>query len=350
MFVDISGSTTEATALLRSRGAGDLDHPGGTLLAHLDRVRQRLSEWGARPELQLAGLCHAFYGTDGFATGLLPLERRAELAAVIGTEAEALVYFYASCDRSASYATLADADAAFRDRFTGVTYTPSLAQRQDFAELTAVNELDLARGDAAFRARWGGELLRLFTRWRGLLSEAAWADAREVLTLRDGERLDFLQGLERGQVVAGVVSHIASFGVTFVELGGVEAQMNIPEVSWSPVDSPADVIREGEELPFTVLGVDMSRERVSLSLKDLTPDPMRELARTRLGDVVPGRVTKVMEWGAFVEVQEGIVGLVPHDDLAGSELRPGDEVDVEIAAINVHLRQVRLGLSTRPAR
>ncbi|WP_371413854.1 DUF6817 domain-containing protein [Streptomyces lunaelactis] len=185
--MDISGSTKEAVALLREHGAEGMPHPGGTLLAHLDRVRQRLSQWGARPELQLAGLCHAFYGTDGFAHALLPLDRRSELAAVIGTEAEELVYFYASCDRRASYATLADEDAAFRDRFTGGTYPPSRARRRDFAELTAVNELDLARADGAFRTRHGASLLRLFTQWRPLLSDAAWADVRDVLVPRGKE-------------------------------------------------------------------------------------------------------------------------------------------------------------------
>jgi predicted RNA-binding protein with RPS1 domain len=342
--VDISVSTREAVALLREQGAEGIEHPGGTLLSHLERVRERLAAWGARPALQLAGLCHAFYGTDGFAASLLPLERRGELAAVIGAEAGELVYFYASCDRGASYATLADEGAAFRDRFTGETYTPSLRRRQDFAELTAANELDLARANESFRAEWGGELLRLFTRWRRLLSDAAWEDAREVLVLRGEERQAFLRGLERGDVRTGVVSHIASFGVTFVELGGVEAQMNIPEVSWSRMDHLSDVLREGQELAFTVLGVDMSRERVSLSLKDLAPDPMREFARTRLGDVMSGRVTKVAPVGVFVDVWEGVEGLVPVDDLAGRELQPGDEVDVEISAINVNLRRVRLAL------
>lgn len=185
--MDISGSAREAVALLRKHGAEGMEHPGGTLLAHLDRVRQRLSEWGARPELQLAGLSHAFYGTDGFANALLPLEERSQLAAVIGTEAEELVYFYASCDRELSYGTLADEDAAFRDRFTGGTYTPPPGRRQDFAELTAANELDLARVSDTFRVEWGGELLGLFTRWRPLLSEAAWQDVRDLLVLRDEE-------------------------------------------------------------------------------------------------------------------------------------------------------------------
>lgn len=137
--------------------------------------------WGARPALQLAGLCHAFYGTDGLATALLPLDRRAELTAAIGTEAEAIVYFYASCDRKAAYPALADADGPFRDRFTDRVHVPEPGPRRDFAELSAANELDLARIDPAFREKWRAELLALFTRFRPLLSGPAWSDCRAVL-------------------------------------------------------------------------------------------------------------------------------------------------------------------------
>ncbi|MGP4084020.1 DUF6817 domain-containing protein [Streptomyces sp. KR55] len=168
-------------ALLWQLGAESLPHPGGALLVHLDRVRTRLAGWGARPALQLAGLCHACYGTDGFPEPLLPLDRRTDLATVIGAEAEAIVYFYAACDRTATYPSLANPAAPFHDRFTGAAQTPSLALRRDFAELTVANELDLADHDAAFRERWGGELLALFTRIRPLLSEAAWDDCRAVL-------------------------------------------------------------------------------------------------------------------------------------------------------------------------
>ncbi|MFJ3175478.1 DUF6817 domain-containing protein [Streptomyces roseus] len=196
-----------ALALLRELGAGDLDHPGGTLLAHLERVHARLGAWGARPALRLAGLCHACYGTDGFATALLPLARRGELAAVIGAEAEEIVYFYACCDRAASYPTLAADDPAvddpaadgpvgagaaddeavssvtpaFRDRFTGRIHSPGRQSRRDFAELSAANELDLAAIDPAFRAAHGPGLRALFTRLRGLLSEPARRDCRAVL-------------------------------------------------------------------------------------------------------------------------------------------------------------------------
>ncbi|MEU1105922.1 DUF6817 domain-containing protein [Streptomyces tibetensis] len=180
----MTASPTEsgpAVALLSGLGAADIAHPGGTLLAHLTRVQRQLAAWGARPALRLAGLCHAFYGTDGFPAALLPLDRRGVLAAAVGAEAEALVYLYAACDRGATYPTLADADGPFHDRFTGLSHIPEPQWRRDFAELSAANELDLARLDPAFRDRWGPELLSLFTRIRPLLSQPAWADCREVL-------------------------------------------------------------------------------------------------------------------------------------------------------------------------
>lgn len=84
----MSTPLVRARSLLEDLGAATLPHPGGTLLAHLWRVQSRLADWGARPALRLAGLCHACYGTDGFPTALLPLDRRAELAWVVGAEAE----------------------------------------------------------------------------------------------------------------------------------------------------------------------------------------------------------------------------------------------------------------------
>ena len=180
-------ATENALALLRATGADHLGHPGGTLLAHLLRVRDRLATWGAREALQLAGLCHAFYGTDGFAVSLLPLERRATLRTAVGAEAEALVYLYASCDRTVSYPVLADDGGALRDRFTGGTVTPAPARRRDVAELTAANELDLAERDADFRQRWGPGLVELFARWDALLGDPARRDCRRVLGAGEGE-------------------------------------------------------------------------------------------------------------------------------------------------------------------
>lgn len=178
---DSATPSDQALALLRELGAADIAHPGGTLLAHLQRVYDQLGTWGARPALRLAGLGHAFYGTDGFPTALLPLERRSELASAIGDEAEALVYLYASCDRKATYPRLTDTAAPFHDRFTGTTSVPERRLREDFAELTAANELDLLRISAEVRETWGEALRAMFTRFRPLLSEAAWTDCETVL-------------------------------------------------------------------------------------------------------------------------------------------------------------------------
>ncbi|MFJ3875909.1 DUF6817 domain-containing protein [Streptomyces sp. NPDC090077] len=171
-------------ALLKEVGAETTKHSGGTLLTHLLRVEALVASWGARPALRTAALCHAFYGTDGLPLVLLELSERDRLAEAIGTEAEELVYFYASCDREASYPGLAapdGAEATFRDRFTGEEFTPSPQQRRDFAELTVANELDLAKVNDSFRERNGAALQELFTRWEPLLSEATRREVTAVL-------------------------------------------------------------------------------------------------------------------------------------------------------------------------
>ena len=173
--------TEKALKLLRDAGAARIEHPGGTLLAHLQRVEALLGSWEARPALRAAGLCHACYGTDGFPVAPLDLDRRADLVDAIGVDAEALVYLYASCDRKAGYRTLSEGEGEFLDRFTGTGFRPSADQCRDLAELTAANELDLVAVNPGIRDRYGAALLGLFTRWRPLLSEAAWAHCRDLL-------------------------------------------------------------------------------------------------------------------------------------------------------------------------
>ncbi|WP_308354873.1 DUF6817 domain-containing protein [Streptomyces sp. Je 1-79] len=332
-----------ARDLLIARGADGLEHPGGTLLAHLDRVEARLADWDARDELRLAGLCHAFYGTDGFAGHLLPLEERGVLAAAIGEEAEALVYFYASCDREFSYEGVGNENGLFRDRFTGGTFTPTERRRRDFAELTAANELDVLRENRELWSRHGGGLLKLFTRWRSLLSEPAFEAARELLTLRGAEREAFLRGLERGEVRAGVVSQIERFGA-FVELGGLDGMVSVAELSWSHVDAISDVVGEGQEVTVEVLDVDMDRERIALSLKALEPDPMAAFARAGFAGIRAGTVTRVLPFGVCVKVAPGVEGLVHEKDLGGLAPREGDELSVEVTSVNLVTRRVALRL------
>jgi catechol 2,3-dioxygenase-like lactoylglutathione lyase family enzyme len=159
---------------LRTGGAAELRHPGGTLLDHLHRVRDLLAGWGADVDVQVAGLCHATYGTDGFEPSLLPLAERATLRGLIGERAEALVYLYASCDRSVVYPRIGrDEPVVFRDRFAEVEFTPEVGDLRAFLEITAANELDVLAHNESLAARHGAGLYRLFTRAGALLSSRA---------------------------------------------------------------------------------------------------------------------------------------------------------------------------------
>lgn len=180
MVGEESGIATVVESLA-SCGANEIPHPGGTLLAHLERVHALLGEWGARSVVRLAGLCHAYYGTDGFPTALGDMAQREELAAIIGEEPERLVYFYACCDRRFSYPHLGEQEGPFKDRFTGTVLCPPLRLRRDFAELTAANELDIMQVNSDLRAQYGPGLLRLFTSWRKLLSDPAWRAVQTTL-------------------------------------------------------------------------------------------------------------------------------------------------------------------------
>ncbi|MFJ2888225.1 DUF6817 domain-containing protein [Streptomyces sp. NPDC087305] len=161
-------------AFLRDRGADAMPHPGGTLLTHLGRVQGLLAEWGADAAVQTAGLCHATYGTDGFAPNLLPVADRATLIALIGERAEALVYLYASCDRGAVYPRVdGTTEFAFRDRFTGRELSPPADQLRAFLDITAANELDVLGHNTELAERYGPGLHALLTRAGTLLSPAA---------------------------------------------------------------------------------------------------------------------------------------------------------------------------------
>ena len=159
-----------------------VDHPGGNLFDHLVRVSDLLGSWGAEEDIRLAGLCHAFYGTDGFRTSLLELDQRPRLAGVIGDRAEGWVYLYASCDRGAVYPGLSGSGPVqFRDRFTGESFVIGEADARAFVELMAANELDLATVNDDFALQFGADLLALFRSARDRLSEPAWDACSRVL-------------------------------------------------------------------------------------------------------------------------------------------------------------------------
>ena len=164
-------------------------------------------------------------------------------------------------------------------------------------------------------------------------------------------RTNFLQTLQKGQVRSGVVSSIVNFGA-FVDLGGVDGLVHVSELSWKHIVHPSEVVEVGQEVTVEVLEVDFDRERVSLSLKATQEDPWQAFARTHaIGQVVPGKVTKLVPFGAFVRVEDGIEGLVHiselatrHVDLAEQVVSVGEEVFVKIIDIDMDRRRISLSL------
>ena len=179
-----------------------------------------------------------------------------------------------------------------------------------------------------------------------VLSRRAWLEQTQSEV-----RQTFLNTLQKGQVRKGVVSSIVNFGA-FVDLGGVDGLVHVSELSWKHIDHPSEVVEVGQEVTVEVLDVDMERERVSLSLKATQEDPWQQFARThQIGQVVPGRVTKLVPFGAFVRVEEGIEGLVHISELAERHVeipeqvvQVGDEIFVKIIDIDLERRRISLSL------
>jgi|SRR5579875_3596111 small subunit ribosomal protein S1 len=164
-------------------------------------------------------------------------------------------------------------------------------------------------------------------------------------------RQTFLTTLKKGQIRNGVVSSIVNFGA-FVDLGGVDGLVHVSELSWKHIDHPSEVVEVGMPVTVEVLDVDLDRERVSLSLKSTQEDPWQLFARTHsLGQVVPGKVTKLVPFGAFVRVEDGIEGLVHiselsdrHVEIPEQVVQVGDEIFVKIIDIDLERRRISLSL------
>ncbi len=182
-----------------------------------------------------------------------------------------------------------------------------------------------------------------------VLSRRAWLEETQK-----EQREDFLANLKPGEVREGTVSSVVNFGA-FVDLGGMDGLVHVSELSWKHVDHPGSVVQVGDKIQVQVLEVDLDRERISLSLKATQQDPWQEFATNhRVGELVYGRVTKLVPFGAFVQVGDGIEGLVHisemsahHVDLPEQVVTPGEELWVKI--IDLDLQRRRISLSIKQA-
>jgi hypothetical protein len=170
-------------SLLLVRGADELEHAGGSLYVHLHRVAKRLTTLGASDTVVLAGLAHAAYGTDGFPTHLFDWQtERPVLEAVIGPEAELIVYRYGACERETTWRDLAEHHTV-TDRFTGTSEELSVAELRDFIDLTIVNELDVLDHAPALAPKLRPFLQDQIPRWQSLASPTVLTEATRTLQL-----------------------------------------------------------------------------------------------------------------------------------------------------------------------
>ena len=168
---------------------------------------------------------------------------------------------------------------------------------------------------------------------------------------RKNERAEILEKLSKGMRLKGTVSSIVDFGA-FVDLGGIDGLIHISELSWNHVNHPSEVVKVGQEVEVQVLDVDLNRERISLGLKQTTEDPWRTLVKKYpVGAIVEGTVTKLVTFGVFVDLGDGVEGLVhisemakQHVDQPSQVCSVGDKVQVKVMEIDLDRRRISLSM------
>ncbi|MGA1768077.1 MAG: 30S ribosomal protein S1, partial [Aquiluna sp.] len=167
-------------------------------------------------------------------------------------------------------------------------------------------------------------------------------------------RSTMMNDLTKGQIRTGTVSSIVNFGA-FIDLGGVDGLVHVSELSWKHIEHASEVVEVGQEVTVEVLEVDQDRERVSLSLKATQEDPWQVFARTHaIGQYIPGKVTKIVPFGAFVRVADGIEGLVHISELSSKHVEHADQIvtvnqEVFVKLIDIDLERRRISLSLKQA-
>jgi small subunit ribosomal protein S1 len=178
--------------------------------------------------------------------------------------------------------------------------------------------------------------------------------SRRILLEKEREalRVKTLEHLEEGKIVEGVVKNITDYGA-FVDLGGIDGLMHITDMSWGRINHPSDVIKVGQTIKVKVLQFDKDNQRLSLGLKQTIPDPWEHVGeKFSQGSRVKGKVTSITDYGAFVQLQDGVEGLVHVSEMAWTKrvrhpskiLSVGDEVEVMVLDVDPNQKRISLGL------
>lgn len=163
-------------------------------------------------------------------------------------------------------------------------------------------------------------------------------------------RKNIFSQIEPGQVVKGEVVRITDFGA-FIDIGGLDGLLPLSQLSWRWIDHPTDILKVGEKIDVEVISIDYDKQRVSLSLKNLEPDPWIEAAeKIKEGDKVQGTVTRLKHFGAFIEVLSGVEALLPHNEVVdfqnetGNIVKVGDKIDTYVVKFNPADKRISLSI------
>ena len=178
--------------------------------------------------------------------------------------------------------------------------------------------------------------------------------SRRVLleTERESQRGETLKTLEENQVVEGIVKNLTDYGA-FIDLGGIDGLLHITDMSWGRVKHPSDILAVGDTINVKVLKFDKEKERVSLGLKQIAPDPWSDVeAKYPIGSKVTGKVVSLTDYGAFIELEEGVEGLIHVSEMSWTKrvkhpnkvLNIGDDVESVVLALDSDNRRISLGL------
>ena len=207
--------------------------------------------------------------------------------------------------------------------------------------------------DAAEMEKLVGQEIRCRIIKLDIADEDLVVDRRVIL--EEEERVNKEQRysqVKEGETVQGTIRSLTDYGA-FVDIGGVDALLHVADISWGRVNKPADVLKVGDKVEAKILKVDPSKKRISLGLKQLQPHPWDLVAdKFKVGERVNGTVTRVAEFGAFVELEKGIEGLVHLSEMSWSKkvrkpsdvVKPGDSVEVVVLGVNAGDRRISLGL------
>jgi len=302
----------------------------------------------------------------GRTQGVLPLDQFPEGAPALGTEVEVRIEGF---DSANGVLLLARKGAAVEADWSSVTAGMIVEAR-----VTAVNKGGLEVNVDGIRGFMPVSQIELYRvedleqyvnqRLRCLVTEADPVERNLVVSRRallekerEENRERLWQELAEGQVLPGVVRSVRDFGA-FVDLGGVDGLLHVSEMSWTRVQDATKVVEPGQTIKVVVLKLDREHRKVSLGLKQLTPSPWDTVAETyHPGNVVAGKVTRLMDFGAFVELEPAVEGLIHISELAPQRVRrvadvvkEGQEVQVMILSVDPGQRRISLSLKAALAK